>query len=329
MKGLVYKVFSALLLLSLVTVTSCSDDDDGGKTTTTSGPENIFEMASNDSELSLFAEAIRKTGLSATLINNSDITAFIPTNTIFSSYLLDLGYSDIDAWLTVAKLDVVQQMLSYHILGEKFLEADLATGYVKTKANNDNGFALDIFINSSAGVKLNGDDIGVTGGDIEASNGIIHKINGVLQPQSIGDILQNNDDFFDLKTAAGLADGDILSTLSTPNTSFTMMAPNDGAFNQFYSNRSDISNVVEMANVLGTSALQDALEYHILLGSVRSSNFNTQSYNTRLSGTSQSINTTGGNLSITDGQGRQAFFFFKDITATNGTIHIISNVLLN
>ncbi len=318
-----------VILVAVVGIMTACSDDDGGSTTTDPGTQNVLQVAESDSELSLFLEAIDKTGLSNTLNTGTDLTVFAPTNTIFNAFLADLGYSSIDAWLTVVNTDVAQQIILYHILQDRFTMDELATGYIKTRASNDDGFSLDIFINTTTGVTLNGNTTSLGAGDIEASNGIIHKINGVLQPQSIGDFIQNNDAFFDLRTAAGLADGDIISTLSTPNTSYTLMAPNDGAFNQFYSNQANISNVVEMVNELGASALQDALEYHILLGSERSENFETRNYDTRLSGTTQSINTTGGNLSITDGQGVQAFFFFRDITATNGTVHIISNVLLN
>lgn len=326
MKSSFIKYFSFLFVVCIL-VTSCSEEDEP-TTTGSTGPQTIYRMAVEDPELSLIAEAISKTNLTSSFNTGSNLTAFLPTNSVFSAYLADLGYSNIDAWLTVADEEVVKQMLLYHLLGSEFLMADLATGYIKTLSNNADNFPMDIFINSASGVLINGLNTGIIEGDIEASNGTIHKINGVLQPQNIGNLLSNNPDFSELIATASLAQGDIIATLSTPNTSYTMMAPNNGAFNQFYSSRTDIANVGDMVTVFGVDVLQDIMDFHIILGSVRSGEFATQSYNTRLAGASQSLNTSGGNLSITDGQGRQAFFFFKDITASNGTVHIISNVLL-
>lgn len=328
MKNSLIKFLSYSSLILVFTFSSCSDDDGPTSTGSTSN-ETLLDIASADSELSLFVEAIKKTNLDGNFTSSGTFTAFMPTNAVFTAYLTDLGYTDIDAWLTVADADVVRQMLLYHLMSSEFTMTELVTGYLKTVATNDNNFQLDIFINSTNGVKINGLNTSVISGDIEASNGRIHKLDGVLQPQNIAEILANNPDFADLITAANLAGGMVINTLSTPNTSYTMLAPNNGAFNQFYSQRTDINNVNEMASVLGTSALQDILDYHVLLGSLRSANFATQSYDTRLGGAKVSINTSGGNLSLSDEQGRQAFFLFKDVAATNGNLHIISNVLLN
>ena len=331
MKSFLSKHFLLHLMVFVLVFagTSCSKDDEPKNNPTSSGPQNVLEVAKSSSDMTLFAEAVAKTNLSSTLNSGTNLTLFVPTNTVFSAFLADLGYNDVDAWLTVAKQEVVQQMLLYHILNDQFAAADLATGYAKTKAQNDNGNNLDLYVNTSSGTTLNDNNVAIVESDIEASNGVIHKVNGVLQPQSIGDLINNNPDFNAFKTASGLAQTNVINTLSTPNTSFTLLAPNNGAFNQFYSERSDISNPLDMLTVFGDAGLQNLLEFHIILGNVRANQFSTQSYPTRFSGHSVNIINSGGNLSISDAQGRQAFFLFKDVSATNGSLHIITNVLLN
>lgn len=318
-----------IFALSFVFLLSSCGDDEKPTSTGNNDPSNIFNLAKNSSDLSLFAEAIEKVGLETTFSGLTEITAFIPSNTVFASYLADLGYADIDDWLTVVNNDEVRKMIVYHLLEGEYQSSDLVTGFLKTNSLNVDQQKIDLFVNSAAGVKLNGLNTSVVEADIEASNGVIHKIDGILSVPTISDLIQVNPDFSDIIAAGNLSSGDFFGTLDLPNSKFTLLIPNNGAFNQYYASEANINNITEMLNELGPDSVADILKYHILLGNIRSNDFITKGYSTRLANAQVNILNSGGNLSITDGQARQAFFLFKDISAQNGSLHIISNVLLN
>lgn len=328
MKISVSKYLSLFAIILSLGLSSCGDDEEP-TSTGNNDPSNIYNLMKNNSELSLFAEAIDKVELESTFSDLSNLTVFAPSNAVFNAYLADLGYSDIDDWLTVVDNNNVRKMILYHLLEGEFQSSDLVTGFLKTTALNGDNNKIDLFINSTSGIKINGLVISVIQADIDASNGVIHKIDGVLQVPTLSDLIKGNPDFSDLIAAGSFSSGDFLGTLDQASSKFTLLVPNNGAFNQYFASQPNINTITEMMNVLGQDTLGDILKYHILLGSIRSSEFITNAYSTRLSTAKVNILNSGGNLSITDGQARQAFFLFKDISAVNGSLHIISNVLLN
>ena len=328
MKFSVSKYLSLFSIILILGLSSCGDDEEP-ISTGTNDPSSIYNLAKASSDLSLFAEAINKVGLESSFSELSNLTAFIPTNSIFNAYLSDLGYADIDDWLTVVDNDQIRKMILYHLVEGEFQSSDLVTGFIKSTALNPENRKIDLFINSSNGIKINGLNISVTETDIVASNGIIHKIDAVLQVPTLSDFVKGNPDFSDLIAAGNFASGDFLSTIAQENSMFTLLVPNNGAFNQYYASQPNINTITEMLNVLGPDTLGDILKYHILLGNIRSNQFTTKAYSTRLANAKVNILNSGGNLSLTDGKARQAFFLFKDISALNGSLHIISNVLLN
>lgn len=328
MKISVSKYLSFFAIILSLGLSSCGDDEEP-TSTGNNDPSNIYNLIKNNSELSLFAEAIDKVELESTFSDLTNLTAFVPSNAVFNAYLADLGYADIDDWLTVVDNNNVRKMILYHLLPGEFQSSDLVTGFLKTTALNVDNDKIDLFINSTLGIKINGQTISVIQADIEASNGVIHKIDGVLQVPTLSDLVKGNPDFSDLIAAGNFSSGDFLGTLDQESSKFTLLVPNNGAFNQYFASQPNINTITEMMNVLGQDTLGDILKYHILLGNIRSNQFTTQAYSTRLATAKVNVLNSGGNLSITDGKARQAFFLFKDISAVNGSIHIISNVLLN
>lgn len=328
MKISVSKYLSLFAIILTMGLSSCGEDEEP-TSTGNNDPTNIYNLMVSNSDLSLFAEAIDKVNLESTFSDLTNLTAFVPSNAVFSAYLADLGYADIDDWLVVVDNNKVRKMILYHLLVGEFQQSDLVTGFLKTTALNSDNISIDLFVNSSAGVKLNGATISVIEADIDASNGVIHKIDGLLQVPTLSDLISVNPDFSDLIAAGNFSNGDFLETLDQEGSKFTLLVPNNGAFNQYYASQANINSISEMLNVLGPDTLGDVLKYHILLGNIRSNQFTTQAYSTRLANAKVNILNSGGNLSITDGQARQAFFLFKDISAVNGSLHIISNVLLN
>ncbi|HCQ16192.1 MAG: hypothetical protein CMI36_07550 [Owenweeksia sp.] len=325
MKKIMLNLSLALATGAMLLTSGCSKDDDDNKNT---GPGNALAVMKADEDLSLFAEAAEKVGLGGTLSGGAQITVFAPSNTVFKAYLTDLSFNDIDGMISVRGEAAVKQMLSYHILEGKFTAEELSKGYSKTKATNSEGDAMDVFINTTGSVTVNGSNGAlVTTPDIEASNGVIHKTTGVLQPMTISGLLAVNNDFSILAEASAKASGDILAVLNQEQSNFTVMAPNNTAFNSFFAGSSTISSVDDMVIAFGTQGLQDLLDYHVILGYKRTDDLSTGTYPTRLNGESQSITNAGGNITITDGQGNQANIVFRDITALNGTINTITTVL--
>ncbi|MGB0177655.1 MAG: fasciclin domain-containing protein, partial [Owenweeksia sp.] len=239
MKKLMLNLSLAVAASMMLFAAGCSKDDDNNKNT---GPGNALAVAKADADLTLFAEAVEKADLSATLTGGAQITVFAPTNVVMEAYLADLNFNDIDGLITVRGKEAVKQMLSYHILEGKTEASAITKGYTKTKAQNSEGDAMDLYLNNAGSVTING-TLGaiVTEGDIQASNGVIHKINNVLQPRTITGLLEVNSDFSILAEASNKAAGNLLATLNDQQSKFTLMAPNNTAFNSFFGANATIS----------------------------------------------------------------------------------------
>ncbi len=309
----------------MLTVSGCSkDDDDNGN----SGPGNVLAVAKADAELTLFAEAAEKAGLGGVLAGGGQITVFAPTNNVLESYLADLNVSDIDALIQLRGEAAVRQLLSYHVMDGKMEAADIVQGYQKTRASNAQGDALDLYINTVGSVTFNGSSAIVTETNIDAANGVIHKIGGVLEPQTIEGLLSANSAFTTFAEASFKASGDVLGELGNTQSTYTVMAPNNGAFGAFFAENSTVNNIDDVIGAFGTQGLEDILKYHIIVGYKRTDNLSGDQ-TTLLNGEVQTVSKSGSNIIITDGAGRQVNVVFRDVTAINGNINIIDNVLLD
>ena len=164
----------------LLTAVACSSSDDSSSESTTSTtaaeqPGTILEVATEAGTFTTLAGLLTEADLIATLSGEGPFTVFAPTDDAFQAVpqeILDTVGADPELLNTV---------LTYHVVSGKVLRSDLSDGQVvETLANETLTVKLDggkVFLVDGAG-----QEVEVTTADVEASNGVIHVLGGVLLP---------------------------------------------------------------------------------------------------------------------------------------------------
>ncbi len=308
---LIKTLFLAVITLSAV---SCDDDDN----TITAEPTIAAVVAGNANFSSLKA-ALDRADLTSTLNGAGPFTVFAPTNAAFSAFLQANGFANLEA----VPVDVLRNTLLNHVVTGSVASTALTNGYVKTNATNSTGNFLDLYVDIRAGVVLNGGPE-VTSADNEALNGIIHIVDEVIALPTITTLAVANPNFSSL--VAALGQQSLVATVSSAGP-FTVFAPLNSSF-QALIDADPNDNISSIQDILALPNLTAVLTYHVAPGAVRAAAItNGLVVNTANTGTSFTINTTNG-VRITDANGRVTNVLVTDVTATNGVVHAIDNVLL-
>lgn len=135
------------------------------------------------------------------------------------------------------------------------------------------------------------------------------------EPKNIVQTASANDDFDTLVEALIAAGLD--STLANESKEFTVFAPTDAAFEKLDS--SYLTNLVEN----DTANLTKLLTYHVLSGTIMSSDLSDGMSVETLQGKYIDISIDGGTVSINDAE-----VTTTDIECSNGVIHVIDTVLV-
>jgi uncharacterized surface protein with fasciclin (FAS1) repeats len=181
------KIAVAGLVAASVLFAACGDDEETAPTTTAApattvaaAPETsaaamgtIVDVASSNPDFATLVAAVSAAGLVETLSGPGPFTVFAPTNAAFDA----LPAGVLDKLLLPENVDVLTQILTYHVLGAQVLAADVAAGDVATVQGEN------ITISTDGGVKVNAANVTAT--DVMASNGVIHVIDAVILPPSL------------------------------------------------------------------------------------------------------------------------------------------------
>ena len=306
MKALPIKLFT--LLLCVFTIVSCSDDDP----VVDPSSNTVVDIAVDDQRFSSLVAALDKANLVTTLSGNGPFTVFAPTNEAFDALFTELGVNGLED-LSAGQLAPI---LTYHVVSGSVRSTDLANGYVKTlSTSGPNGTSVDLLVDISSGVNLNG-DVSVTQADINGDNGIIHVIDKVLTPPSVVEIAINNNDFSSLVSAvvAGGLDDDL-----SADGPFTVFAPTNAAFAQLLTDLG-VSTLNEIPNDLLISVLM----YHVVPGNVTSADIQPGFVQTLNDEAQINIAIDGDNVTINGDVNVVA----TDVQGTNGVVHVIDKVLV-
>jgi len=276
---------------------------------------STFDVIAESPDHTTLEQALIDTGLDEVL-NNGNFTVFAPTDAAFSNTDLS-GLSN--AQLT--------NVLLNHVLSGTTLSSDLSNTYVKTNATEmitDDAHPLDLYINTDAGVTLNG-AADVTTPDLEGFNGVVHVTDEVIPMPDITTFAVADPTFNNLQAALTRDDQpDFVGTLSTPNGTdpapFTVFAPTNTAFGDLL-NELGLNNLSEVPQQTLTSTLNS----HVIAGAnVRADDLT--------NGTVQSLEAEltidADNATITDPNGRVSNIIVTDVQTTNGVIHAIDKVIL-
>jgi uncharacterized surface protein with fasciclin (FAS1) repeats len=305
------KLWSLMLLTAFVIgASACGKDDDEQTTPTTE--QTIVEIAANDAQFSTLVAALQRVNLVATLEGTGPFTVFAPTNAAFTALGIDLA--------TVSD-EALTEILLYHVFGASIKAGDLQAGqtYATTAAaTGPGGTQLSLLVEKTGNaVKVNG-AANVTTADIIAKNGVIHVIDAVLLPLDVVGHAAANSNFTQLVGALSAAPGGLVGVLQGTGP-FTVFAPLNSAFQA----------IASTIATLTPEQVAKVLTYHVVGGAnVRSSALTNGQVVTTVNGATFTVNISGNNVSLTDKSGNTIPVVLADVQATNGVIHVISEVLI-
>jgi uncharacterized surface protein with fasciclin (FAS1) repeats len=183
------KIAAAGGIAALLFLSGCSSDSDDAATTETttaaatpsetmSEPAmeeagTIVEVAAANPDFETLVAAVTAAGLAETLSGEGPFTVFAPTDEAFEA----LPEGVLDALLLPENADALTSILTYHVLADEVMAAEVTAGDVETVEGST------ITITTDDGVKVN--DANVTATDVDASNGVIHVIDAVLVPPTV------------------------------------------------------------------------------------------------------------------------------------------------
>jgi uncharacterized surface protein with fasciclin (FAS1) repeats len=267
----------------------------------------VVDIIVNSEVHTTLETAVIAAGLVETLSGAGPFTVFAPTDDAFAA----LPAGTIDALLADPN-GLLTEILFYHVVSGTALSTDLSD---QQEIVTLNGLPVTVTINGD-GVFIN--DAQVIIADLIADNGVVHVIDAVLiptepTPTTVFDIIANSEVHTILEAglvAAGL-DQDL--TLGGP---FTVFAPTDAAFEALPAGALDAL----LADPSGE--LTSILLYHVLSGTVLSTDLSDGQTATTLLGDDITVTINGDGVFINDAQ-----VIIADLVADNGVVHVIDAIL--
>lgn len=280
-------------------------------------PTTITDVLFDDEEFTILSAAIRHAGLGDAL-RTENLTVFAPNDAAFKAS----GFADASA-ITALSASDVREIIKYHIVGSALKADDLGTGNGPSLLNLAKKPA---FIDqNTGGVLVNG--VRVTTSDLKADNGMIHVVERVLMPptQSLLELIQGNGNLSFLlaaATRAAQANPTLGNALSSPLSTYTLLAPSNEAFMAagFTSTAS--------FNAADPATLANILLYHVLPGRIFSNNFTTGTLTTVSTKTIKVDVNNGVKILGNKNSGQPATLTQTNLLATNGVVHIMDRVLM-
>lgn len=140
---------------------------------------SLVQYITGREDLSLLAAALTKADLVGAFTDEVSWTVFAPNNDAFAALLEELGFASLDD----IPVEVLSDVLLYHVLGKRVYSSDLSDGLTVT-ALNDESFSFDLTRSRPFIIDANGRDIGLvtTSIDVQTTNGVVHVVHKVLLP---------------------------------------------------------------------------------------------------------------------------------------------------
>jgi uncharacterized surface protein with fasciclin (FAS1) repeats len=317
MKNLLKIKCLVLLTFFAFAATSCDNDDDNPAPV----DNTITGKASATANLSILVQALVKADLAATLQGAGPYTVFAPTNDAFTAFLGTTSYATIN---DVPK-EVLTQILLNHVVTGTVKSTDLTTGYIKTlaKGSASSTNTLSMYVNTSAGVKLNG-DAKVTTADIMASNGVIHIVDKVIGLPTVVTHAAANANFSTLVSVLNRPGEPNFITALSGTGPFTVFAPTNDAFTA-------LNLELAPGGIASVSAanLTKVLQYHVVSGNVLAASLTEGQIVTPILTPAQTFTIQlAGGAKIKDANDRISTIVATDVQCSNGVIHVLDKVLL-
>lgn len=285
---------------------------------------DIIDIAVNNGNFNILAQALTTADLVATLQTEGPFTVFAPTDAAFSDLLaaLDISAEDLLGHPDLSKV------LLYHVVSGKVMSTDLSDGMTAPTVLGES-----ITVDLDNGVMIN--DASVTAADIEAANGVIHVIDKVLVPDAF--VLEPSMEE-EMMEEDMMADKDIVD-IALGDEQFSMLVmllqraelvgalQGDGPFTVFApTNDAFVSLVTALGitpeELMAQPQLVDVLLYHVVSGKVMSTDLSNGLMAATLQGEDITFDLSSGV------KANDSSVIAADVSASNGVIHVIDQVLV-
>ena len=268
----------------------------------------VVDVVVNSEDHTLLEAAVIEADLVGALSGDGPFTVFAPTDAAVTALVTALDITP-DQLLALPNL---ADILTYHVLGANVLSTDLMAEQTVTMLNGD-----DATVTSMGGTVMVNGVATVTTADITTDNGVVHVIDAVLLPPTttVVDVIVNSEDHTLLEAAVGAAD--LVGALSGDGP-FTVFAPTDAAVTALVT-----ALDITADELLALENLGDILTYHVLSGTVLSTDLAPTQTVTMLNGDDATVTSMDGTVMIND-----ATVTVADITTDNGVEHVIDAVIL-
>jgi uncharacterized surface protein with fasciclin (FAS1) repeats len=286
--------------------------------------KDIVGLAVETEALSSLVAAVTKAGLVETLQGDGPFTVFAPTNDAFAALLQELdGFDSLDDFDTEAELDILTQILTYHVVaGTAAKSTDLTDGQMIETVQGES-----VTIGLGDGVTV--DDANVTTADVMGTNGVVHLIDKVIVPESLKDALFGKD-IVELaietealsSLVAAVTKAGLVETLQGDGP-FTVFAPTNDAFAALLEELDGFDSLDDFDTEAEIAILTQILTYHVVAGTAaKSTDLTDGQMIETVQGESVTITIDGGVMV------ENAMVTIPDVMATNGVVHVIDEVII-
>ncbi|WP_298506606.1 fasciclin domain-containing protein [uncultured Maribacter sp.] len=300
--------------------------------------KSLKELVEENENFSFLKRALTITGLLGTLDQDGPLTVFVPSNESFSGLLPLLGgaLTTIEDFDTIAEINLLRDILLYHIHNGELLSADLLPGDVTTLSGENKlkvvstqeGYGLVDATKLAADILV---------ADVKAKNGIIHTIDRVLLPQSIiddlasqankvlADVLAEIDDLDEAYKLFLSLGGSLQNALENE---FTFFFPTNTAFVELFKSIEGYDSLADFNTAKDIEILKTIIKYHCVeSGKLLSSQLTNEQILTTAQGETLQIVLNNGTY-LVDKTGLPAKVKTADKEVLKGVIHIVDKVLL-
>ena len=267
-------------------------------------PGDVTAIAQGTGIHDSLVAAVIQAELLNSLQGDEPLTLFAPTDQAFADAGIDLA-----ALNNPEGMATLSDILLYHVVPGEVTSSDLSECQV---ANAANGQPLSFTVGET--VMVNGATVTIA--DVPASNGIVHVIDKVLTPSDTPNDIPRTAQCTGIHDSlvAAVIQAELLTTLQGDGP-FTVFAPTDQAF-------ADAGiDLAELDTPEGKAILSDILLYHVVPGTVLSSNLSDCMSATAVNDLPLSF-TVGDSVMVNN-----ATVVTPDVATSNGVIHVIDKVL--
>ncbi len=313
------------LLLICISIIACKKENEANSSPP--AEPSLVQQLEQFPSISLFTQALA-TCEDTLNASPNEITIYAPTNEVLSAFLQDAGAADFTELKAFIGIEFYRAWLGCHFFPSSLRLEQMQTAYIPTLAYNPLGQQIHTYSQREKSVlALNGQYVNLVSKDNIIPSGILHISTEKMHVPTITKLVSANGNSFSiLKRALQLTENSLASLLNREDQMFTLFAPNDAAFDRFFQDLgcSDLDGFIEKFD---NQTLENLLKHHIVRGSLDISSLNGHNIKSLYQDKEIYISLAHGNLKVSNNGGFEAHIVQTDITAFNGRIQLIDQVL--